>query len=108
MIRALLLTIVVLLLARAFWRVVDGILEAASGRPERRANPVKLVRDPVCGTYVSPGSALSLTAKGRQLDRRRKGTVEAAVRRMASAISAEELATAAAVMDVLARSLAAE
>jgi YHS domain-containing protein len=63
-IRALLLTIVVLLLARAFWRVVDGILEAASGRPERRANPVKLVRDPVCGTYVSPGSALSLTAKG--------------------------------------------
>ncbi len=64
MIRALLLTIVVLLLARAFWRVVDGILEAASGRPERRANPVKLVRDPVCGTYVSPGSALSLTAKG--------------------------------------------
>ena len=64
MIRALLLTIVVLLLARAFWRVVDGILEAAGGRPDRRANPVKLVRDPVCGTYVSPGTALSLTAKG--------------------------------------------
>ena len=67
MIKALLLTIVVLLLARAFWRVIDGILEAASSQPDRgtnRANPVKLVRDPVCGTYVSPGSALSLTAKG--------------------------------------------
>ena len=51
---------------------------------------------------------LALTAKGRQIDRRRKGTVEAAVRRTASAISAEELATAAAVMDVLARNLAAE
>ena len=67
MIRALLLTIVVLLLARAFWRVIDGIMEAASGQSDRRANrasPVKLVRDPVCGTYVAPGSALSLTAKG--------------------------------------------
>jgi DNA-binding MarR family transcriptional regulator len=31
---------------------------------------------------------LALTAKGRQIDRRRKGTVEAAVRRTASAISA--------------------
>ena len=51
---------------------------------------------------------LALTAKGRQIDRRRKGTVEAAVRRTASAVTSTELATAAAVMDVLAKNLAAE
>ena len=51
---------------------------------------------------------LRLTAKGRRLDRRRKGTVEAAVRRTASAVTSRELATAAAVMDVLAKNLAAE
>lgn len=63
MIRLLLLAILVLLVARAFWRVVDGILQAA-GKPDRRASSVKLVRDPVCGTYVAPGTALSLSAGG--------------------------------------------
>jgi YHS domain-containing protein len=62
-IRILLLTILVLVIARAFWRVVDGILDAA-GRQDRRSSPVKLVRDPVCGTYVAQGSALSLTSGG--------------------------------------------
>ena len=61
MIRVLLIAILVLLIARAFWRVIDGILEAAGGR-ERRVPPVKLVRDPVCGTYVAPNPALSLTS----------------------------------------------
>jgi DNA-binding MarR family transcriptional regulator len=51
---------------------------------------------------------LTLTAKGRQIDRRRKGTVEAAVRRTAAVVTSREFATAAAVMDVLARNLAAE
>src|SRR5262245_42902358 len=51
---------------------------------------------------------LTLTARGRQFDRRRKGTVEAAVRRTASDVSSAELAAAAAVMDVLAKNLAAE
>ena len=60
MIRVLLIAILVLLVARAFWRLVDGILDAAGGR-ETRVPPVKLVRDPVCGTYVTPNSALSLT-----------------------------------------------
>jgi YHS domain-containing protein len=59
-IKVLLIAILVLLIARAFWRVVDGILEAAGGR-ESRVPPVKLVRDPVCGTYVAPNPALSLT-----------------------------------------------
>ena len=63
MIRILLLAVLVLLVARAFWRVIDGILEA-SGRSDRRTSAVKLVRDPVCGTYVAPGTALSLSAGG--------------------------------------------
>jgi YHS domain-containing protein len=49
-----------LVVARAFWRVMDGVLESMRG-VERRSGGVKLVRDPVCGTYLAPGSALSLT-----------------------------------------------
>ena len=66
MIRWILLGLLILLVARAFWRLVDGILEASGGTTRTRARTpgVKLVRDPVCGTYVAPGSALSLTAKG--------------------------------------------
>ena len=63
MIKVLLFVIVALLIARAFWRVVDGILDGARGSG-RQSDPVKLVRDPVCGTFVSPGSALSLTSGG--------------------------------------------
>jgi YHS domain-containing protein len=71
-IRFLLISILVLLVARAFWRVVDGMIEAAGGstrtkgRPRRdgAAQAVKLVRDPVCGTHVAPRAALSVTADG--------------------------------------------
>lgn len=66
MARFILLTILLILIARAFWRIVDGILD--SGRPAgRRQTPkaVKLVRDPICGVFVSPELALSLTAGGR-------------------------------------------
>jgi len=68
LLRFVLLAILLLLIARAFWRVMDGVIEAAGGRSRRgrspRAPAVKLVRDPVCGTYVAPANALSLTAGG--------------------------------------------
>lgn len=66
MIRYLLIAILVLLIARAFWRLMDGIMEAAGGTTRSRAKStaVKLVRDPVCGTFVAPGTSLSLTARG--------------------------------------------
>ena len=51
---------------------------------------------------------LALTAKGRVINRRQKGTVEAAVRRTASATTPAEFAIAAAVLDTLARNLAKE
>ena len=66
MIKYILLAIVLLLIARAFWRLVDGIIEAAGGVEKRRPKSpaVKLVRDPVCGTYVTPRESLSLAAHG--------------------------------------------
>ena len=51
---------------------------------------------------------LALTAKGRRIDRRRKGTVEAAVRRTAAGLTPREFAIASEAMDLLARNLAAE
>lgn len=65
MIKFLLLAILVLLIARTFWRVVDGIM--AGTRERRRGagpSPMKLVRDPVCGIYVAPNTAMSLTDGG--------------------------------------------
>jgi YHS domain-containing protein len=67
-IRVLLLGVLLLLVARAFWRLVDGIIEVSGGLPPgrrrgRQGRPkvaaVKLVRDPVCGTHVPTGTALS-------------------------------------------------
>lgn len=66
MIRFLLIAILLLLVARAFWRLIDGIIEAAGGTTRGRAQSpsVKLVRDPVCGTWVAPRESLSLAARG--------------------------------------------
>jgi len=65
-IRYLLIAIVIVLIARAFWRLIDGVMEAAGGTTRSRAKSaaVKLVRDPVCGTFVAPGTSRSLTARG--------------------------------------------
>ena len=62
MTRVVLLAVLVLAVAWAFWQLVDGVIETLGGRPGRargraRAPAVKLVRDPVCGTWVSPNDA---------------------------------------------------
>lgn len=66
MIRAILLGILILLAARIFWKVMDAVIEGAGGRSggPRTPSAVKLVRDPVCGTYVSPNGALAAEAGG--------------------------------------------
>jgi len=61
---ARLLEIVVLLLViRAVWRIAGSMISISAGSRRRTASrepsPVKLVRDPVCGTYVSRESALA-------------------------------------------------
>lgn len=71
LLRTFLLFLLVLLVARAVWRLVTGIVQGVSGNGQssthRPAAPpaVKMVRDPVCGTYVVPGKALEL-ARGRE------------------------------------------
>jgi YHS domain-containing protein len=61
--RLALVAILLLLAAWAFWKVMDGIIEAFGGLPRGRGKPpVKLVRDPVCGTWVAPSESLGLRA----------------------------------------------
>ena len=67
MARFILLTILLIVVARLFWRLVDAVIAGARGDagPRRAGHaPVKLVRDPVCGTFVAPRAALSVTAGG--------------------------------------------
>jgi hypothetical protein len=68
--RGILLFLLFLLVLRAVWRLLGGVVQGAihtstvDGKP--RATPaVKMQRDPICGTYVVPGKALEL-AKGRE------------------------------------------
>ena len=67
--RSLLLFILVLLVIRFVMRLVRGVAEGmAAGAPSQRRGgrpPVKMVADPVCGTYVIPGKALQST-RGRE------------------------------------------
>ena len=55
--------IVLVLVVRAVWNVLANVFKATTGprRATTRGEPpaVKLVRDPVCGTYVSPSSAFA-------------------------------------------------
>jgi len=60
--RYVLILLLLLFVARAFWRVVDGLLEGLSGRrtSARRGGGVPMARDPVCGTFVVPDHAVTL------------------------------------------------
>ena len=55
--------IVLLLVIRAVWKFLGGVFTVSAGARRTTATgeprAVKLVRDPVCGTYVSPDSAIS-------------------------------------------------
>jgi YHS domain-containing protein len=64
--RVLLLFVLVLLALRAAGRFIGGMADGARSGPRRRQGepPVKMARDPVCGTFVVPGKALSATSGG--------------------------------------------
>jgi YHS domain-containing protein len=60
MYRILLWAILILVLMRLFWRVLRGVFEGLGYRPPAGGRQsVGLVRDPVCGMFVAPGSALT-------------------------------------------------
>jgi len=63
MLRLALFLILAIFVARAFWRLVDGIIDGAKGPRPRGQAPqrgVSMVRDPVCGTFVLPERAVAL------------------------------------------------
>ena len=67
--RLFLIVVVVLLAIRALGRLFGGVAQGArggrAGGPRGHGPaPVKMTQDPVCGTFVVPGKALSLTAGG--------------------------------------------
>ena len=73
MIRLALVLLLFVFIARTFWRVVDGFLAGLSGRPggaSTARHPVRsaqMVRDPVCGTFVLPGQAVTLADGSRRV-----------------------------------------
>jgi hypothetical protein len=63
---------------RAIWRLVDGVIAGMNGQGRSAgrhqgsaggppAHGVQMVRDPVCGTYIVPDRAASLTDGSRQV-----------------------------------------
>ena len=65
LLRLVLFVVLGIIVARAFWRLVDGVVEGISGRPPRKRSQVpsrgvQMVRDPVCGTFVLPDHALTI------------------------------------------------
>ena len=70
MVRVALLLVLIVFIARAFWRLVDGFIAGLSGKPSStRAvkRGVQMVRDPVCGVFVIPDRAVMITDGRRQL-----------------------------------------
>ena len=72
LLRALLLFLLFVFLARAAWRLIEGVARGAMGgeapgHPRQGTHPtaVKMVQCPVCGTYVVPGKALSGVSRGQ-------------------------------------------
>jgi YHS domain-containing protein len=66
-IRVVLILALMFVLAWAFWRFMDGIIEAFGGttkQRKQRAAPMKLVRDPVCGTFVAPTESFAFSSRG--------------------------------------------
>lgn len=71
--RFFLIVMMVLFALRAVARFMGGLAQGAGAQgPGRRpqgggAAAVKMAKDPVCGTFVVPGKALSTTAGGETL-----------------------------------------
>ena len=66
LIRFILFSILITLVVRSVMRLFAGILEGASGEPRPKvASGTRMVKDPVCGTYVVPDRALTGSQGGK-------------------------------------------
>jgi len=65
MLRALLGLLLFLYIVRALMRLLHGIAEGMSTRRQTQPPAVALQRDPVCGTYVVEGRALTAARNGQ-------------------------------------------
>ena len=69
MIRVLLIFVLLGAVGWALSRFMSGVIDIFGGVPDRQGRrggpaPVKLVRDPSCGTWVDPKASLAIQAKG--------------------------------------------
>ena len=66
LVRFILFSILITLVVRSVMRLLAGIVQGASGTGDRPVAPppTKMVKDPVCGTYVVPSKALTATRGG--------------------------------------------
>ena len=71
MIRFVIYFALIILLTRALSRLWGGVMEGLTGGPPTRSGVpqrgVQMVRDPVCGTFIVPDSALMLSVGRQQL-----------------------------------------
>ena len=74
MVRFILLLLLIAFVTRAVWRLLEGVVQGAIGQAggPPGAAPVKpravqMAQDPVCGTYVVPEKAFTLTRAGQQI-----------------------------------------
>ena len=69
MVLRLLQLLLLLALLRAVWRLIRGVLEGAGYQHVDGAveSGVKLVRDPNCGTFVSPSRSPAIRLGGQTL-----------------------------------------
>jgi YHS domain-containing protein len=67
-IRLLLIVLLVLFVGRALWRLLSGVVEGATAAGSRGSRTpergTRMVRDPICGTFVVQSRALSADSRG--------------------------------------------
>ena len=66
----LLRLILILLVIRAVWQLIKGVLQGAGYRRVSGSEPpasVQLMRDPICGIYVPAGRALIARSGGQTI-----------------------------------------
>jgi hypothetical protein len=68
MIRLVLLTVLAVLVVRALWRLIGGVVAGVSDQSGRALHHgIHMVRDPVCGTFVLPDRAITMAEGGASL-----------------------------------------